>query len=233
MKTTTTPFTPRAAIEAAFIKAIAENPADLDGQAKVYADWLEDQGLDDEAAFVRAEEPPYGYATCKVVREYRHLLLKRRCPAGIKRERIRLSHADLDGADPRRLVLVDVRHGFVVGWAGTWPQFDRWAAGWFGGNPITRVRLHDHSSPMHWERMVQDERGEYVPADAGWSWDDSRLPPDLWDRLADFVQEYQSDHGNTHRHYDTSDDAERALSNACVRLGRERAGLSPRGSCST
>jgi hypothetical protein len=123
------------------------------------------------------------------------------------------------------LVLVDVRHGFITTLACTWSQFDRWAGDWFRMNPITRVRLLDHSSPMHWERMVQDATGGYAPADAGWSWDDSRLPPDLWDRLADFVQEYQSDHGHTHSHYDTSDDAERALSAACVRLGRTRAGL--------
>jgi uncharacterized protein (TIGR02996 family) len=79
MTTTTAPFTPRAEMEAAFIRSIAENPDDLDTQAMIYADWLYDEGLDGEAEFVRLEGRPAGSSHTKVVRQYKYTLLRLRC----------------------------------------------------------------------------------------------------------------------------------------------------------
>jgi uncharacterized protein (TIGR02996 family) len=244
MTKTATAFTPRSQLEAAFIRSIAERPEDLDVTAQAYADWLTDQGLDDEADFIRQADPPAGSQKNKQVRQYRSRLLKLRCPKGLAPETVRLApvpvaELPMPATPPRgpSMIFVNARHGFVTALVCTWPQFRRWAKGWFAGNPIRQVRLFDYASPIHWQGLVPDASGEYVPTDTGWSWGnrDRRggLPRELWDRLADFVQEYQSDHGITHRHYDTEENTFRALSDACVSLGRERAGLSPRGSCST
>jgi uncharacterized protein (TIGR02996 family) len=228
MITTTATFTPRAEMDAAFLGDILAHPDNFDDQARIYADWLDEQGCTTEAEFVRQEGPPPGSPRTKVAREYKYTLLRLRCPRYVKREYARLlpAGARVPPAARRHLCYLRARRGFVTHLACGEYDFFHDAKEWFSRNPIRRVLLLGDDP-----RPRQTDAGQW-----GWSLYPSlgglqQIRRVLFDRLTGYTQ-LEIDHGGwveLTRCYDSRREALQALSRVCVAWGREKAGLGPIG----
>lgn len=209
----------------ALIRSILAAPAD-DAPRLVYADWLDERGRAEDAEFIRVqvELARLGFDGAFHVDALGHL---RQVPAEVERLQERQLELWMGGHGkpdlPEELATwpmyihnprgqsLRIRRGFVeriACFAGVFPEI---AAGLFARQPVVQIRLLDL------EPLRVEEKG-YV-------WDSARtddyrpfsheVPAALWDHLfeAGVVT------------YPTADEATAALSWACVRHGRARAGL--------
>jgi uncharacterized protein (TIGR02996 family) len=208
----------------ALIRSVLATPAD-DAPRLVYADWLEEQGRDEDAEFIRVqvELARLGFDGAFHVDALGRL---QRLPGHIERLQDRQLELWMGGRGrpdlPDELQTwamyvhnphgqsLRVRRGFVERIASFADVFFEVAAGLFAHQPVVQVRLIDlHPLAVHdgylWDR-AHPARSRTASHE---------LPPELWDALfeAGVVR------------YPTADEADAALSWACVQFGRARAGL--------
>lgn len=222
----------------AMLAALEASPED-DTARLAFADFLDERGESDRAAFVRDRQPAAGGG---------------RAFAAWRRRAASLCWPFLDpvkvvplppsaGASVRAAVCLaatwcgsrgrvyaDVRGGCVVGLACHWSHFRRHAAAWFAANPIGWVYLHDCSWPDEAVHVVRPAGPSYYR-----SWSRSgcraghgRVPAAVYDRLGGWAEE-RFWGGHLHRCYPDAPSAHVALSRACVGHGRELAGLNASG----
>jgi uncharacterized protein (TIGR02996 family) len=206
----------------ALIRSVLANPAD-DAPRLVYADWLEERGRAEDAEFIRVqiELARLGFDGAFHVDSQGRL---QRMPAHIERLQERQLELWMGGAGrpelhkelanwpmtihPMRGQSLRIRRGFVERVASFAEIFIAVAAGLFRHQPVTRISLVDRQ-PFHtgsgygWARKVgRDTFGS--------------VPTILWPYLSA---------GDGPVEFPTADEAEAALSRACVQYGRTAAGL--------
>jgi uncharacterized protein (TIGR02996 family) len=235
-----------AGLAQAFLDDIVAHPEDV-GPRLVYADWLEDQGDAELAAFIRL---PYGWrdrATNRKEWNRRHWLLLR-LMGGVLSEGYRVmtvSNDDTRAGRPlsettthaapvpyfawcayENHVCVVVRHGFVTEVGCPQGVFLDVAAGLFRHCPIADVRLFTRPAKVRDRGWVWAR--ERAPGDARWR-DAMFLDQRLYDHLEDGTrEEIDASLAQTvvtipSAAYPTVLDAHRALSATCVRWGRGQA----------
>ena len=210
----------------ALIRSVLATPAD-DAPRLVYADWLEEQGRPEDAEFVRVqiELARMGFDGAFHVDSQGRL---QRMPAHIERLQERQLELWSGGAGrpdvpesmgnwpmfihPMQSQGLRIRRGFVERMASFTDIYLEVAGGLFTRQPVNHVRLVD-LTPFHDRR-----KGVYV-------WEYMRQYPDPWQtpRVPVELSWYFSD--DQPDAFQTADEAEAALSWACVRYGRAAAGL--------
>jgi uncharacterized protein (TIGR02996 family) len=223
--------------EDVFLQDIVANPVD-DTPRLVYADWLEENGQADRAAFIRARYPPRLVGrTREVSRWYRYArqMLAEALPRSWTVWPIDFpSHQSPEESWPaltgscnfsssKRALVVALRHGFVA--AAAFPGvagFAHHVRAVFLRQPVeAAVLLHKVPEPEEGERLW----GCASPAAARRSvW---RLPIAVFARLSAPVRPSRGWIPCPYRAYPDTTAAYEDMSVALVRLGRELAGLAP------
>jgi uncharacterized protein (TIGR02996 family) len=206
----------------ALILSVLANPAD-DAPRLVYADWLEERGRAEDAEFIRVqiELARRGFGGALRQDQDGHL----RYPPDMERLTTRQTqlwyagHGRPDLPDgmanwpmalyPTPVNNLLVHRGFIERIAVFTDAFLKVAGGLFARQPVTHVRLVDRQPSatrkgFSWIRNIRTGRLDQVP-------------DELW--------LYLGDDDETAPDFSTADEAEAAVSWACVRYGRAQAGL--------
>lgn len=243
---TCTPHTPAfgGPAEADFLREIVANPEDVTPRL-VFADWLEERGQSERAEFIRTPYPPEGsydaprrqtkegrrwnqYAAEQLVgivpRSWRVYVIETPGSPADKWQR-EASWAERTGnysVERRPMVFVCLHHGFVCGVTTREHEFEKMYATIFRNHPIRWAGL------LYMVGRLEDFAGEdvWVKRYPG-RWPDYSLPDELFNILQGGQEEPipRDPYQRLWRRYPTRAAAWQALGDACVRLGRQLAGL--------
>jgi uncharacterized protein (TIGR02996 family) len=221
--------------EADWMRAIVTDPADLQVRL-VFADWLEEQGESDRAEFIRLQVEldaltdmdvsglsNYTVVNGMTMREWR--LKQVQCNRLLSNEKYRkwipLFGVDVGGPDGR--AHGRFRKGFCDRIELPTDAFMEHCADLFRCHPIEEVGLTDRESNHPTEPISSHLfRGWYGLRNTLIDEDD--LPPDLW-RCMEPVMPTILPVDSGWKMYFTTEEANDALSQACVWYGRRMAGL--------
>jgi uncharacterized protein (TIGR02996 family) len=201
------------------LQAILEQPEDL-FLALILADWCDENGHEEEAAFLRMADPP---TDAEEHEAYRQRLWKYRGTLP-RNNLIVCSRARVTPYNGVMLVgqgELGVSYGFVRAVAAPWHVFTDIAADLFTRNPIARVTLL-HLSP---ERTIPRLDSIQHLWWSSWHFGPHGLPRELRPFLAGYQHKCESErpiYPTTHYCYASNEEAFQALSDAAVRWGIEQ-----------